>query len=254
MGEHLESLCIRVPKVYDWVKREVTQNRSFIPGQIDFPDSIDPICATYGPTAEVQAVLTDEEGNPIDLSDDDAINSVIEIAPFGKRRTRKIVLPDGEFVKLQEVRLSISGFYRVKLTNVPNFCNTTGVPPCVLSDDTYTWSTVQTFYLCAPEGTYPVVHLDNFDGIGNVLCSDDNEFEGVDLELFICLSVQMERDVKIEVEGSYCYPRPEILDKLGCGPVYNPPTCDDIFPGRHHYHHGHDHDHDDDHGGEYEFE
>lgn len=231
MGEHFDSLCIRVPKVYDWVKREVTQSRTFRTGEISFPTAL----TSLNTTADVQVVLTDAAGTPIDFHDEDALNDVIEVSPFGRRRHREIVLPDGEVISLQEVRISISGFYRIKIDEFSTSC-IGGIPSCELSNEVFPFSTTQTYFLCAPEGTYPVVHLDSLEGTGNLVFNGAT-FQQLDLDLFICLSVQIEREVKIEVEGSYCYPRPEIIDPVGCGPIVHPPHCDGIFPRKHKHHH-----------------
>ncbi len=243
MGEHLESLCIRVPKVYDWVKREIEVARIFSSEDLSF-GAFDPA----SPFVDMEVILTDEAGNPVDLSDENSIAEVLEVstARGTGRREREILLPDGETVTLHEVRLSISGFYRIKFTRDEFGCDDTGAPACFLST-VLPWSTTQRFYLCAPEGTYPAVRLDNFEGQGNIQLSSAGLFQGLDLDIMLCISVQVERFVNIEVEGSYCHPRPELLETLGCGPTVHPPQCHDLFPGTHH-------SHCDDHGGEYEFE
>ncbi|MCG2991144.1 hypothetical protein KZ294_26690, partial [Escherichia coli] len=59
MGEHLESLCIRVPKVYDWVKREIEVARIFSSEDLLF-GAFDPT----SPFVDMEVILTDEAGNP----------------------------------------------------------------------------------------------------------------------------------------------------------------------------------------------
>ncbi|TDB53186.1 MULTISPECIES: hypothetical protein [Bacillaceae] len=243
MGEHLDSLCIRVPKVYDWVKREISLERLYSNGSLEF-GNFDPT----SPYVDVEVILTDAAGNPLDLNDEDAIAEVIEIPTCKKhgRKHKEILLPDGEVVTLHEVKLSMNGFCRIKFTRDEFGCEDLGTPGCYLSP-VVPWSTTQRFYLCAPEGTYPVVRLDNFDGQGDVRSLPTGGFESLDLEIMLCVSVQVERYVNIEVEGSYCHPRPELLETLGCGPIIHPPQCHELFPGTHHLH-------EEDHGGEYEFE
>ncbi|MBU8854397.1 hypothetical protein C2I27_23175 [Priestia megaterium] len=229
MGELFESLCIRVPKVYDWVRRQVVLPQIFTNDTSLFEEEA---LKDLGHDVEVEIILTDSDGKPVDPSDEDALDKVIELVPHGGRRARKIVLPDGEVVILHEVRLSISGFYKIKLIDLGGHHKHHELTSCNIP-----WKTHQTFYLCAPEGTEPVVHLDSFEGSGGSIRLSHCDLQLLSFELVLCFSVQIEKDVKIEVEGSFCYPRPEIIDAAsGCAPVEYPPQCEAIFPGRRHHH------------------
>ncbi|MEK1831535.1 hypothetical protein AAAC51_29590 [Priestia megaterium] len=105
------------------------------------------------------------------------------------------MLPDGEVVVLHEVKLSISGFYRVKLIELSGHHKHDEVESSVIP-----WKIHQTFYLCAPEGTEPVVHLESFEGTDGSLRLSDCHLQQLSFDLVLCLSVQIEKDVKVEVE------------------------------------------------------
>ncbi|MHA2962305.1 BMQ_0737 family morphogenetic spore coat protein [Priestia megaterium] len=229
MGELFESLCIRVPKVYDWVRRQVVLPQIFTHDTSLFNEHV---LKGLGDDVEVEIILTDCHGTPVDPSDEDALDKVIELVPHGGRRPRTIILPDGESVVLHEVKLSISGFYKIKLIDLGNHQKHHEFTSCNIP-----WKTHQTFYLCAPEGTEPVVHLDSFEGTGGSIRLSHGSLQLLSFDIVLCLSVQIEKDVKIEVEGSFCYPRPEIIDpsNVGCLPVEYPPQCEAIFPGKHHH-------------------
>ncbi|MFE3890288.1 hypothetical protein ACFX4Y_11705 [Priestia sp. YIM B13446] len=227
MAELFESLCIRVPKVYDWVRRQVVLPQIFTNDTSLFKEEA---LKDLGHDVEVEIVLTDSEGHPVDPSDEDALDNVIELVPHGGRRPKKIVLPDGEVVVLHEVKLSISGFYRVKLIELSGHHKHDEVESSVIP-----WKIHQTFYLCAPEGTEPVVHLESFEGTDGSLRLSDCHLQQLSFDLVLCLSVQIEKDVKVEVEGSFCYPRPEIISASSCSPIEYPPQCDAIFPGKPHH-------------------
>lgn len=184
-GRTFESLCIRVPKVYDWVRRQVVLPQIFTNDTSLFEEEA---LKDLGHDVEVEIVLTDSEGHPVDPSDEDALDNVIELVPHGGRRPKKIVLPDGEVVVLHEVKLSISGFYRVKLIELNGHHKHDEVESSVIP-----WKIHQTFYLCAPEGTEPVVHLESFEGTDGSLRLSDCHLQQLSFDLMLCLSVQIEK-------------------------------------------------------------
>src|SRR6478736_5923749 len=163
MGEHFEALCIRVPKVYDWVRRQVV-----------FPQ-----------------IFT----NDASLFDEEALEDL------GHDVEVEVILTDGEIVILHEVKLSSSGFYKIRLIDLGGHHKYSDVESSGIR-----WKIHQTFYLCAPEGTEPVVHLDSFEGTDGSIRLSDIHLQQLSFDLVLGLSVQIEKDVKIEVEGSFCYP------------------------------------------------
>lgn len=199
MGEHFEALCIRVPKVYDWVRRQVVLPQIFTNDASLFDEEA---LEDLGHDVEVEVILTDSKGHSVDVSDEEALDHVIELVPQGGRKPKKVILPDGEIVILHEVKLSISGFYKIRLINLGGHHKYSDVESSVIP-----WKIHQTFYLCAPEGTEPVVHLDSFEGTDGSIRLSDIHLQQLSFDLVLGLSVQIEKDVKIEVEGSFCYPR-----------------------------------------------
>jgi hypothetical protein len=96
--------------------------------------------------------------------------------------------------------------------------------------DAIPFATVQTFFLCAPPGTTLNSHVSFFESDANMIC-DNTSFSQLDISIMICLDVQMEAQVKLEVEGKFCKPRRELPTTLTCSAVQVPPQCPEIFPG-----------------------
>ncbi|MEK4381540.1 hypothetical protein NSS70_06520 [Aeribacillus sp. FSL K6-2848] len=229
LGHDTERLCIRVPKVYDWVSRQID-----LP-QLSFRDlssigfdcegvtgtSEDP-CALYddGPV-NVNCYLSDSLGNPVDPNSPNAI-SVTEIVQPQGRQSVVVHLPRDGKITLQKVRVLIRGYIVVTLSDLQ------GSVTCV--SDAIPFATVQTFFLCAPPGTTLNSHVSFFESDANMIC-DNTSFSQLDISIMICLDVQMEAQVKLEVEGKFCKPRRELPTTLTCSAVQVPPQCPEIFPG-----------------------
>ncbi|MBM7702536.1 hypothetical protein [Metabacillus iocasae] len=216
----VERLCIRVPKVYDWVQRAVRGTRTF--------EGVDAISAL---NFEFSNSLGSSDDNPFDyLEVDGGVDTAILVDPTafsvaevpsatGTRPTVTTVLPNGEVILLQRVRVRVEGTYRVELRDS---LGTVGISQPV------SYSTIKTFFLCAPEGT---------EVEGTVTSMEDNSESNladasptIDLDVTFCLNVYSVMDVNIEVEGSYVGPRPELISDI-CSLNTMPPTCPTIFPG-----------------------
>ncbi|MED4125336.1 hypothetical protein P4641_15290 [Halalkalibacterium halodurans] len=222
MGKDLHKLCIRVPKVFDWVARQVDLPLiSFDNEELDalfgFDDTTTPaetladFLANF-PGFTVQAVLQDQ--------------TVIcqEIQQTNGRQEISVTLPDGDTVDLEKVKVLLKGLL------VVNIFDANG--NLLLTSDPIPFATAQTFFLCAPEGTDVFCHMTYFQADAEIILTDD--FEQLDISIVLCLDVQMEALVKLEVEGAYCKPRPELpITDLVCPEDRFPPQCPEIFPGKH---------------------
>lgn len=74
-----------------------------------------------GYDVEVEIILIDSDGKFVDFLDEDVLDKVIEFVLYGGCCVRKIVLLDGEVVIFYEVRLLISGFYKIKLMDLGGY-------------------------------------------------------------------------------------------------------------------------------------
>ena len=227
-----ERLCIRVPKVYDWVNRQVDipllafnginglQDLGFdCEGVTGAPD--DP-CQVLGDTAlTVNCYVTDALGNPVDPLREGSLFITEIMQPEGRHEITA-TLPTGDTVTLQKVKVLVKGFVVVEVSDLQGNITCTSDP--------IPFATAQTFFLCAPRGTTVNAHLSFFECDANLICTD-GDFQQLDVSITICLDVQMEATVKIEVEGRFCQPREELV--AGVCPVNTfPPQCPEIFPGR----------------------
>ncbi|MBB5174863.1 hypothetical protein [Texcoconibacillus texcoconensis] len=222
----LEQLCIRVDKVYDWVTRQVDKDYSFSGDEglerlgfscnnneeadgdnpCEFIDDDDEVFVTVVPT--------DADGDPIDLDE-------IECVEVGRRQD--VYVEDFD-TDLQLVKLKKQGFFVIELR-----LNENGDPFCV--SEPISFCVFEKFLLCAPEGTEINCHIYDFDSTG-VLCCNNGEFLDLELTLHICQSVQVEAEVKVEVEGKLCQPREDIIMPIEkvCPEITFPPQCPEVFP------------------------
>ncbi|MDQ0255371.1 hypothetical protein J2S74_002753 [Evansella vedderi] len=223
----LERLCIRVPKVYDWVTRQVDKDFNFVGEEgldrLSFqcngtPDA-DP-CELLEDDQEfiVSVIPTDAQGNEIDLDE-------IECREVGHRRD---VFVEDLGIELQTVKLKKQGFFKILLHLEEDgavVCESAPIPFCIF----------EKFLLCAPEGTDIECHVFDFFGTG-VVCCNNGQFIDLALTLTICQSIQAEADVKVEVEGRICKPREDIIEPIVervCPEIEFPPQCPEIFPPKH---------------------
>lgn len=225
-----ERLCIRVPKVYDWVNRQVdvpliTFNGSSGLGALGFdcgqPGQDDNPCCVFDDTAYVvNCYVTDSEGNPVNPLKEGSL-TCMEIAQPGGRHNITATLPSGDTITLQKVKALVKGYVVVEVSDLQgnNTCTSEPIP----------FATAQTFFLCAPQGTDLHCHVSFFECDANLIC-DGHDFQQLDVSITFCLDVQMEAYVKVEIEGSLCGPRQELA--AGVCPTHQfPPQCPELFPG-----------------------
>jgi hypothetical protein len=227
----LETLCIRVPKVYDWVNRQVDIPLLTFMGpaglaQLGFDcegvtGGVEDPCAVLGDSAfTVNCFVTDSLGNPVDPTVEGSLVCTEIIQPGGRLEITA-TLPDGETVTLQKVKALVKGFVVVEVSDLQG--NTT------CTSDPIPFATAQTFFLCAPEGTELNCHVSFFECDANLMCTNGT-FQQLDVSITICLDAQMEANVKLEIEGKFCSPRAELV--AGVCPINKfPPQCPAIFPG-----------------------
>ncbi|MFC3884434.1 hypothetical protein ACFOU2_13340 [Bacillus songklensis] len=225
----LENLCIRVPKVYDWVNRQVDLplmsfigNRGLAKLNFDCEGasgSKDDPCKVLGKHTVARCFLSDSEGNPIDSLTSPAVD-IEEIAQPDGRLSVTSTLPNGERVTLQKVKVLVKGFIVIEVSDAHG-------DTCI--SDPQPFAVAQTFFLCAPPGTEVVGHITFFECDSHLIC-DNYEFQQLDVSLTFCLDVQMEATVKVEVEGRFCRPRQELPINI-CDVRQIPPQCPDVFPG-----------------------
>ncbi|GGJ76894.1 hypothetical protein GGR02_002988 [Anoxybacillus voinovskiensis] len=235
-SHHKEKVCIKTRKVYDWVTRQVdVPLRSFSNNELEtiFPSDKCPrnhesICDFFTSNGmnphdfTIRCFLSDEDGNRIDpVVDNDALICQEIIQPNG-RQPVTVTLPSGDEVTLQKVKVLVKGHVVVQILNANGqvVCESNAIP----------FATAQTFILCAPEGTTLDCHISFFECDASLICT--NNFSQLDVSITLCLEVQMEAEVKIEVEARFCKPREEILEATLCPTDKFPPQCPEVFPSR----------------------
>ncbi|OIJ10105.1 hypothetical protein BKP35_13390 [Anaerobacillus arseniciselenatis] len=230
MAKEKEKLCIRVDKVYDWITREIHKDFCFEGpeglAKLGFngdPDcvypGVDP-CAVFpeDATLEVKCFPTDAAGNKIDVDD-------IKVAQVGERQD---VFVEDLDTTLQLVRLKTTGHFVIQVTAVECGKKVLGV----LESKPQPFCIIDKYLLCAPEGTEINAHIYYFECEGTLTC-ENGEFEQLAATLLLCQSVQVEAEVKVEVEGKICQPREEIIAPISvCPDITFPPQCPEIFPPR----------------------
>ncbi|ABO66107.1 MULTISPECIES: hypothetical protein [Geobacillus] len=229
-----EKVCIRTRKIYDWVTRQVdVPLRSFSGDDLEtiFPSANCPrqgtICEFLASQSAdpqsftIRCFLSDAEGNPIDPTVDHDALICQEITQSNGRQPVNVTLPSGETVTLQKVKALVKGHVVVQIVSPTGtvICESAPIP----------FATAQTFILCAPEGTQLNCHISFFECDTSLVCTDN--FNQLDVSITLCLEVQMEADVKIEVEARFCQPREELAEGVTLCPTKKfPPQCPDVFP------------------------
>ncbi|MCH1626253.1 hypothetical protein [Fredinandcohnia quinoae] len=235
--KYKEKVCIKTRKVFDWVTRQVeipiinmaddkldTNFKCRNHKDKDFKD-VDKLCKFLleeGNDFSVSCFLSNEKGERIDPRDEEEMAFMCkEIVPGSGRQDVNVTLPNGDTVVLQRVKALVKGFVAVEIesANGDVICTTKGIP----------FATVQNFLLCAPEGTTLDCHVSFFECDANLICAED--FQQLDVALTLCLEVQIEADVKLEIEAKFCHPRDEILEPTTiCPPNKFPQQCPEVFP------------------------
>lgn len=255
-----EKVCIKTRKVYDWITRQVeVPIINMADDKLDAKfkcnsggghggggshgggggggshgggggksgggtNDIQKLCQILenaGDDFTVNCFLSDEDGRRIDPRMDSYDFTCKEIVPSNGRTPVTVTLPNGDTVTLQRVKALVKGFVAVQILNDYGevICSSKGIP----------FATVQNFLLCAPDGTDLECHVSFFECDANLICAQD--FQQLDVSLTLCLEVQVEADVKLEIEAKFCHPRDEILEPAQLCPTdIFPPQCPEIFP------------------------
>lgn len=192
--------CIRVTKVYDWVvltNRE--RNRVNIPeeclAQIE-------ACRDAGGT--ITATCTEVEGSrSCDL--------------VGTREAPEQFGPSAQIATLA---------FHVHL-QLEFFCDGAPIPGCTFVVPV---TLVDDVLLCFPEGT--VINCNIFEVQCNVIL---NQMFGntIMVDVLMCKDIQVEAEVKLEVEAKFCGPRADIPipeEEAVCPVQTFPPQCPAFFP------------------------
>ncbi|WP_280769240.1 hypothetical protein [Salipaludibacillus daqingensis] len=229
----LERLCIKVPKVYDWITHQAEKEFQFSIGDIDFFTEEEPenqrkdnvvsdVCGYFLPDlVKVSCVLVEPEKPKKKEKKQELCQEVGE---------RKDIFVEEFDTELQLVRIQKQGQFQIVLESD----HKNGVAP--LFSEPVNFFKLEKFILCAPDGTEVICHVYDFDCEGQFICNGDGTEWTIDLVLLICQSIQAEAEVKIDIEGKICKPRPEIIlpipDKE-CPEFTFPEQCPEIFPQPH---------------------
>ncbi|WP_051428336.1 hypothetical protein [Bacillus sp. J33] len=192
--------CIRVTKVYDWV---VLTNRDR--NKVPIPDEC---------FAQIETCR--DEGNSITATCSEVLNT--RSCDFIGAVPADIGVPGAQIVTLA---------FHVHI-RVQFFCNGVALPGC---NFVVPVSFVDDVILCFPEGTE--INCNIFDVQCTVLL---NQMLGnmVVIDVVMCKDVQVEAEVKLEVEARFCGPRPVIPipeENAVCPPFPRfPQQCPTFFP------------------------
>jgi hypothetical protein len=217
------SVVINVPKVFDWVTRQVDlQTISFREPELSnlFPGLIGPspgeneLCSFlqtvpgYTTVARVldESLYTSEVTNPLD------------------RACVEVTLPSGKEVVLEKVKILARGLLEVDILDANE--------NIILTSNPIEFATIQTFYLSAPNDTVVSAFISSGQWDAEVVC--DSAFSQLDISLTFCLDVHVSADVRLEVEASYVKPRLEFpISDLICRNQnhYPHPVSPVVFPG-----------------------
>lgn len=142
----------------------------------------------------VSCFLSDNQGLPLEPN---LPGSIIykELTSENSRSEKCVVLPDGSHVKLQQVKILISGFVTIVLDNG--------------TQHTEPFSETKLIVLCAPNGTQITCSYTDFHCFSQTVYSDDI-FQGLLLFVDFCLSVQSSFNTVINITTQFCNPREDI--------------------------------------------
>lgn len=220
MSNKQHKVCIRTKKVYDWVQRQVELPLMHFSGE-DFEDLFECKDNGFTPEDDICDFLRNKDFTVRCLLVPDSILAQEIKQPKGRQQvTTK--LPSGEKVTLEKVKVLVKGLVDIEIYDAMGrlLCRT--IEPIE-------FATAQTFFLCAPDGTKIVPHVTYFQCDADVICTEN--FQQLDISILLCLEVQAEAEVKLEVEAAICKPREELpIADIVCPEDRFPPQCPEIFP------------------------
>ncbi|MEC3885353.1 S-Ena type endospore appendage [Halobacillus sp. HZG1] len=129
--------------------------------------------------------LSDATGNPLSLED------AVQCREVGSRKSVPITLPTQQAVTLQQILIRFEGYI--------SFQTSAGNCLCV-----FPFCIVREILLCAPEGTQISCQTLLADCL---IHPSSDEPNCIDVQLELCESIQVLRDVTIVLEADYCTPR-----------------------------------------------
>ncbi|SDB82910.1 hypothetical protein [Shouchella lonarensis] len=212
------SVCISVPKVFDWVTRQVD-----LP-TISFrePELTDIFPCDETPGESLCDFLEDFPGYTTRCRVLEESLLTREVTDPACRVQVNVCLPNGKEVCLEKVKVLAKGLLEVDILD------STGDVIC--TSDPIEFATIQTFYLCAPKDTLVDAFISAGQCDAEIVC--DDTFAQLDISFSFCLDIHVYADVRLEVEAAYCKPRNEFpVTDIVCRDNKFPPQCPVVFPG-----------------------
>jgi len=207
---NLQEECIRVNKVYDWVVLANSYRN-----KIALPDDC---------RALVDAAI--RAGQDISFSCIEPVSPAPTCSVVGIRRENIVV--GGTTVRVGVVHFVFGA--TVQLTVFAD-----GTPLCTFAT---TVQFDQEVVLCLPE---PLDEDNIVCRISALECNPSGSVllgGMVQLDVIVCVEIQVEAEVKLEVLAKFCSPRPNSIPvpsptpSFRCPPIVFPPQCPPIFPVR----------------------
>jgi len=224
---YIEQVCIKTPKVFDWIRSRIEvptivfDELSFKECNDDCDWKIEDPCKLIKKRKTIiECILTDKHGNPLDPDKKDSFNCKAQIL---EGKEVKVTLKSGETVKLKKVLVVVQGFVVIEVLNSFGFtlCISNPIP----------FTVVETFLLCAPEGTEAECEVTFFQCEADLICSKKGCFEELDISIVICVDVLTTADIKLEIDAEVCKEREDLpLELVECPPDKLPPQCPELFP------------------------
>ncbi len=229
MNREKHNVCINVPKVFDWVVRPIELPVISISGTEEL-EELFPNCPPPTPSpAEdfCSFVVSNNLRAECRVLEDTIITREVGYSEERDKRRRRVdvTLPSGECIKLQRVKVLVKGQLVVDAVNENNMVICTSQP--------IEFSTIQTFYLCAPKDTEVETLVTQGECDAEFVCElGPTPHAQLDISISFCLDVAVIDFVKLEVEAAYCKPRDEFsLSQTICKTDLFPPQCPQVFPG-----------------------
>lgn len=163
----------------------------------------------------VNCLLTDKGGKPLDPL---LPNSIMcnELA-IPHRKDVEVPLPDGKTITLQKVKVQKQGYVVIEIIGPETTCISDPIP----------FLFIETFVLCAPDGTKLRCLVTDFSCSANLNCRD-GLVTSVDLFFDFCQEVETSAKKIITLSGVFCKPREDIIPSSCQFSI--PIHCPSVFP------------------------